>query len=251
VKDALGAVQSVLLLGGSSEIGVSIAKALVSSRARTVLLAGRDEARMRAPAAELRDAGADTVGLLHFDADDLESHPAFVDEAFSRQGDIDLVVVAFGLLGGREPRDRDQALAVAATNYAGAVSVLLPVASRLEAQGHGTIVVLSSVAASRARRSNFHYGASKAGLDAFAQGLGDSLAGRGVSVMVVRPGFVRTKMTAGLTAAPLSTTPERVAEGVVRGLRTGAEIVWVPPPLRYVMLALGLAPRALFRRLPV
>src|SRR4029450_11965014 len=97
----------------------------------------------------------------------------------------------------------------------------------LRAQGHGTIVVLSSVAGERARRSNFVYGSTKAGLDAFFQGLGDSLVGTGASVMIVRPGFVHTKMTEGLDPAPLATTPEAVAEAIVRGLERGAQRGWV------------------------
>jgi decaprenylphospho-beta-D-erythro-pentofuranosid-2-ulose 2-reductase len=118
-------------------------------------------------------------------------------------------------------------------------------------QGHGTIVVLSSVAGERARRSNFVYGSSKAGLDAFAQGLGDRLHERGVHVMVVRPGFVRTKMTAGLDDVPLSTDPDAVAESIATGLRRSSHTVWSPAPLRAVMAALRHLPRPLFRRLDV
>ena len=125
----------------------------------------------------------------------------------------------------------------------------LPAARRLRAQGHGTLVVLSSVAAERARRANFVYGSSKAGLDAFCQGLGDSLVGTGVRVVVVRPGFVHTKMTAGHKPAPLSTTPDAVADVVVRGLEKGAETIWAPPPLRFVMSGMRHLPRPLWRRI--
>jgi decaprenylphospho-beta-D-erythro-pentofuranosid-2-ulose 2-reductase len=113
------------------------------------------------------------------------------------------------------------------------------------------MVVLSSVAGERARRSNYVYGASKAGLDAFFSGMGDALVGTGVRVMVVRPGFVHTKMTEGLDAAPLSTTPEAVAAAIVRGLERGSQTVWVPPTLRYVMSGLRHLPRPVFRRLPL
>jgi decaprenylphospho-beta-D-erythro-pentofuranosid-2-ulose 2-reductase len=131
------------------------------------------------------------------------------------------------------------------------LSVGVPLANRMKAQGHGSIVVLSSVAGERARRSNFVYGSSKAGVDAFFQGLADALVGTGVHVMVVRPGFVRTKMTAGMKPAPLSTTPEAVADAIVAGLARGSTTVWVPPALRYLMSALRHVPRPLFRRLPV
>lgn len=120
------------------------------------------------------------------------------------EGDIDMVLLAFGLLGD-QARDESaplSAVRVAQTNYTGAVSAGLICAKALQGQGHGSLVVLSSVAGERARRANFIYGSSKAGLDAFAQGLGDALHGTGVHVMVVRPGFVRSKMTAGLEEAP-------------------------------------------------
>ncbi len=101
------------------------------------------------------------------------------------------------------------------------------------------------------RRSNFVYGASKAGLDGFATGLADALVGSGARVLVVRPGFVISKMTSGMAAAPLSTTPDAVAEAVVTGLRGSATVVWVPAPLRLLMSVLRHVPRPVFRRLPV
>ena len=148
-------------------------------------------------------------------------------------------------------RAGDGAVQLARTNYVGAVSVCLAVARRLREQGHGTLIVLSSVAGERVRRSNFIYGSTKAGLDGFAQGLGDALAGSGAGVLIVRPGFVKTKMTAGMAAAPLSTTPESVATATVRALQRGQEIVWVPWPLRWVMVVIRHLPRSLFRRLKV
>jgi decaprenylphospho-beta-D-erythro-pentofuranosid-2-ulose 2-reductase len=253
VKDALGSVQSVLVLGGTSEIALATARALAARRARTVVLAARDPASAEDAVREVRAAGADTVEAVRFDGDDTESHERFVDEVFDRHGDIDLVLLAFGVLGDseRSAASAEAAAAVARTNFLGAISVAVPVARRLRGQGHGTLVVLSSVAGERVRRSNFVYGASKAGLDGFAQGLGDSLAGTGVGVMVVRPGFVRTKMTAGLDAAPLSTTADAVAAAIVRGLARGSHTVWVPAPLRPMMAVVRHLPRAVFRRLPL
>jgi decaprenylphospho-beta-D-erythro-pentofuranosid-2-ulose 2-reductase len=246
VKDALGEVQSVLVLGGTSEIGVATAQALVERRARTVILAARDPSKCAAAADALRAAGAERVEAVAFDASDTASHAAFVEDVFNRFGDVDLALVAFGVLG-----EADQALEMAAVNYTGAVSVMLPLAERMKRQGQGTIVVLSSVAGERVRKSNFAYGASKAGVDGFAQGLGDALDGTGVHVMVVRPGFVHTKMTEGMEAAPMSTTPEAVAQEIVKGLARGAHTVWAPPPLRLVMSVLRHVPRPIFRKLPL
>lgn len=252
MRDALGSVQSVLVLGGTSDIALATVRALVADRTRTVVLGVRDPERFER-ADELRAAGATTVEAARFDADDVNSHERFASDVFERHGDIDLVLLAFGVLGDQQVSERDPAAAVAVlrTNFVGAVSVTTAIVRRLRHQGHGTIVALSSVAGERARKSNYVYGSSKAGLDAFFQGLGDSLAGTGVDVIVVRPGFVKSKMTAGLEPAPLSTTPEAVAEATIAGVRRGAHTVWAPAALRYVMLALRLLPRPIFRRLDI
>jgi len=253
MQDALGAVQSVLVLGGNSDIARSTLRKLVTRRARTIVLAVRDPDAVANTVGELRAIGATTVEVVPFDARDTAQHAAFVDDVFARFGDIDLALLAFGVLGEQEAAERDAAAAVdiAMTNYVGMVSTTVPLAQHMREQGHGTIVALSSVAGERARKSNFIYGSSKAGMDAFFQGLGDSLVGTGVHVMIVRPGFVHTKMTTGMDAAPLSTTPEAVAQAIVHGLERGRESVWVPAQLRYVMSALRHVPRAVFRKLPI
>ncbi|MGW6565983.1 decaprenylphospho-beta-D-erythro-pentofuranosid-2-ulose 2-reductase [Streptomyces sp. NPDC054975] len=251
MKDAFGTPQSLLLLGGTSEIGLATARRLIARRTRTVWLAGRPSPALTAAADSLRALGAD-VRTVPFDALDTESHEERLGKIFT-EGDIDMVLLAFGILGDQAHDEADPlaAVRVAQTNYTGAVSAGLVCAAALQAQGHGSLVVLSSVAGERARRANFIYGSSKAGLDAFAQGLGDALYGTGVHVMVVRPGFVRSRMTAGLEEAPLATTPEAVALAIELGLRRRSETVWVPGALRMVMSALRHVPRPVFRRLPV
>ncbi|MFE5594362.1 decaprenylphospho-beta-D-erythro-pentofuranosid-2-ulose 2-reductase [Streptomyces sp. NPDC056549] len=251
MKDAFGAPQSLLVLGGTSEIGLATARRLIARRTRTVWLAGRPSPALTAAADSLRALGAE-VRTVPFDALDTESHEERLGKIFT-EGDIDMVLLAFGVLGdqARDESDPVAAVRVAQTNYTGAVSAGLVCAGALQAQGHGSLVVLSSVAGERARRANFIYGSSKAGLDAFAQGLGDALHGTGVHVMVVRPGFVRSKRTAGLAQAPLATTPEAVASAIELGLRRRSETVWVPGALRMVMTAVRHVPRPLFRRLPV
>ncbi|MCF3133906.1 decaprenylphospho-beta-D-erythro-pentofuranosid-2-ulose 2-reductase [Streptomyces olivochromogenes] len=251
MKDAFGLPQSLLVLGGTSEIALATARRLIARRTRTVWLAGRPSPALEASAESLRALGAD-VRTVAFDALDPESHETVLGKVFA-ESDIDMVLLAFGILGdqARDEREPVSAVRVAQTNYTGAVSAGLVSAGALQAQGHGSLVVLSSVAGERARRSNFIYGSSKAGLDAFAQGLGDALQGTGVHVMVVRPGFVRSRMTAGLDEVPLSTTPQAVASAIELGLRRRSETVWVPGALRLVMSALRHAPRAVFRRLPL
>lgn len=252
MRDAVGNVQSILVLGGASDIGVAIARRMAAPRSATVVLAGRSPESLSAAAETVRAAGAGVVETVPFDADDVDSHAELCAKLFNER-DFDVVVVAAGVLGDQQVAESDPSAAVAvlSTNFVGCASIALHVAAQLRRQGTGTLVVLSSVAGERVRRSNFVYGASKAGLDGLAQGLGDSLVGTGVKVLIVRPGFVVSKMTQGRDPAPLSTTPEAVAEAVDAGVRRGAEIIWVPGALRIVMAVLRHVPRVVFRRLPL
>jgi decaprenylphospho-beta-D-erythro-pentofuranosid-2-ulose 2-reductase len=248
VKDALGRHETVLVLGGGSEIAQAVVRRLVDGGTRRVILAARDPDRLAAFAGSLPAE----IAVEPFEATDPAGHDAWVAGIWERHGEIDLALHAAGVLGApaRDHHSGAAARSVMEVNVSGAVSVLVPVGERMRAQGHGTIVVLSSVAGERARRSNFVYGASKAGLDAFAQGLGDELAPAGVRVVVVRPGFVRTKMTAHLDDVPLAVSAEQVAEATVAGLHRGAHTIWVPGTMRLVMAVIRHLPRGVFRRLP-
>ena len=248
MNDALAVPGTVLLLGGTSEIGLAIVGQLVARGARTVVLAGRDRAALARAGERLGHAKVHTVA---YDATDDHAHTRAVEEAAALAGDLDLVVCAVGVLGDQATLERDPVAAAALlrSTFVGPAAGLLAVAARMRSQGHGGIVVLSSVAGERVRAENFVYGAGKAGLDGFASGLGDALVGDGIRVLVVRPGFVRTRMTAGRDPAPFATTAEQVAAAVVRGLERGDDVVWAPGVLRWVMAVLRHLPRGLFRRL--
>jgi decaprenylphospho-beta-D-erythro-pentofuranosid-2-ulose 2-reductase len=251
MQDGLGAVQSVLVLGGPSDIARSTLRRLVQQRTRAVVLAGPSPDQFDDVVAELRSLGATRVDSVAFDTDQFEMHQAFVDDVFTRFGEIDLVLVAFGVLGDRAAAERDPATAteIARVNDLAAVSVLHPIAERLRAQGHGVIVALSSVAGEGLRPSPFIHGSSKAGLDVFLQGLSDRLAGSGVQVLIVRAGFVYTKMTDGVSAVPLAVGPDAVAEAMLDGIASRRAIVWVPSVLRYAGSFLRHLPRPIVRRL--
>jgi len=250
MQNALQEPQTIVLLGGTSEIGRAIVDELLAPATRTLVLACRrpDEAQ-----AERFARPGLTIDVVHFDATDTAAHDAFVRDLAVRHGDLDVAIVAFGVLGSQAEFDADPHAAADAVqvNYTGAVSASLAVAGQMRRQGHGHIAVLSSVAGERGRASNFVYGSSKAGLDVFAQGLGDSLAGTGVRVTVIRPGFVHSKMTRGMKSAPFSATPRQVGELAVKGMRAGKHTVWAPGILRYVFMALRHVPRPIFRRLPL
>lgn len=250
MRNALQEPQTIVLLGGTSEIGRAIVEELIAPTTQTVVLACRrpDDAL---PERFARD-GLDVV-VEPFDAADTAAHDSFIIDLARRVGDLDVIVVAFGVLGSQDVFDHDPHAAAEAVhvNFTGAVSAGLASAAQMRRQGHGQLAFLSSVAGERARSTNFVYGSSKAGVDAFAQGLGDSLAGTGVGVTVIRPGFVHSRMTRGMKSAPFASTPRQVAEQAVVGLRAGKHTVWVPGVLRYVFMVLRHLPRGIFRRLPL
>jgi decaprenylphospho-beta-D-erythro-pentofuranosid-2-ulose 2-reductase len=244
---------SVLLLGGNSEIGVAIVRRLAAQQIVRPYLLGRDRERLTASLEQLRSAGCIDGELDLLDAGEHLSHAPVLKRAFERAGGFDVVVLAIGVLGAQAGLDADPAEVeeVMRVNFVGCGSLLIESLGHLRRQGEGTIVVLSSVAAERARSGNAIYSAAKAGLDALAQGMADRCAGTGVRVLVVRPGFVRTRMTAGLPAAPLACTPEEVADATVKALSGRQHTIWVPRKLRLIFAILRHLPRAVYRRLPL
>ena len=247
--NALGQPQSVLLLGGTSDIALATARLWAGSGDLHVVLAARPGPRRDAAVEELRTVGA-SVEVVDFEAAATDTHPALIA---GLERDIDVALVAFGVLGDEEQawQDHDAAVRLATVNYTAPVSVGVCLADRMRRQGHGVVVALSSVAGERVRRSNFVYGSSKAGMDGFYLGLGEALRGTGGRVLVVRPGFVRTKMTEGRDAAPLSVDAEDVAAAVTKAVANGDDLIWVPGAMRGVMSGLRHVPRALFRKLPI
>ncbi|GAA3947969.1 decaprenylphospho-beta-D-erythro-pentofuranosid-2-ulose 2-reductase [Gordonia caeni] len=251
--NAVGVPKSILVLGGSSEIGLAItAEFLSRGPMRVVLATVPNDPAAAAAVAQMEAAGATSVEQSDFDALDTASHPAVIDRAFAG-GDIDVAIVAFGIQGDDEQAWQDQKLAVleADINYTAAVSVGVLLGERMRAQGHGQIVAMSSVAGERVRRSNFVYGSTKAGLDGFYLGLGDAVRPDGVRVLVVRPGQVRTRLSAHVAEAPLTVNKEDVAQRVVAAVGKGKEVIWVPGPFRFIMMVLRHVPRPIFRKLPV
>jgi decaprenylphospho-beta-D-erythro-pentofuranosid-2-ulose 2-reductase len=253
MQDAFGHPQSAVVFGGTSDIARAIVERLVPLGCTTIVLAGRDAASLSTAAEEARTAGATRVSEVLFDALNLAETSTVVERCFeAAQGDVDLVLMAVGVLGNQEQMEDD----AAATALVLIATTVWPAAAlaasfeKLKKQGQGQLVVLSSVAGVRVRRVNYTYGAAKAGLDAYAIGLSEAARGTGVDVHVVRPGFVHTKMTAGLPASPLSTGPGAVADAVVHGLEQGQTVIWAPAPLRPLFGLFRLLPQSVWRRLP-
>src|SRR5882757_3620109 len=264
VLDAVGNPQTILLLGGTSEIGLAICERyLRNAPARIVLTALPDDPLRDNSVAQMQAAGAKSVEVIDFDAIDTESHPKVIDAAF-KDGvggprDIDVAIVAFGLLGDAEElwQNQRKAVQVAEINYTAAVSVGVLLGEKMRAQGFGQIIAMSTVAGERVRRSNFVYGSTKAGLDGFYLGLGEALRPSGVRVLVIRPGQVRTTTTIEhwkstcVKEAPFTVDKEAVAELAVTSAAKGKELVWAPGTFRHVMMVLRHIPRPIFRKLPI
>ncbi len=240
----------VVVFGGRSEIGVELALRLAPGA--TVVLAARGADRLTEQVAALRATGAAAVHTVEFDADDLGSHAPLVAALIAQHGPIGTAVLAFGILGEQRRAESDAAHAVSIvhTDYVAQVSLLTELAQAMRTAGRGTLVVFSSIAGVRVRRANYVYGSAKAGLDGFAAGLTDALAGSGVRVLTVRPGFVIGRMTAGMTPAPLSSTPAQVAAATARALAGRRATVWVPWALQPLAVVLRVLPRPIWRRMP-
>jgi len=249
MTDAAGRPDRMLLLGGSSAIGVALCQAFAAGRPAQVVLAGRPS-QARADAASALERSGLAATQLDVDLLDIATHEDVIGRVFS-EGDVDIAIVAFGSLGGQ---DRlldvpDDAVSLANVNFTGPMSLGLRTVSAMTRQGRGTLIVLSSVAALTPRPANFVYGATKAGLDAFFLGLASKVRDHGVGVHVVRPGFVRTRMTSGMRAAPFASTPEQVARDVVDGVHRGATVVWSPRIMQAVGVALRVLPRSIINRM--
>lgn len=254
MKNGIGVAQNIVLFGGTSDIGQAILRRIVKPGVSKLVLVSRDIDDANRKVQELVGQHPDLeVHHVRFDGADVESMPHVVEEICGSIGDIDVAVVAHGVLNEGRNYYATPALLreVVDVNMTGTMALMYSLAEKMRGQGYGKIVLLSSVAGERVRRGNPVYGASKAGVDGFALALDHELAGTGCSVLVVRPGFVHTKMTAGLSKAPFSTDVESVALAVEQGISADKTIVWAPGVLHWIFLVLKSLPLAIWRRLPL
>lgn len=247
--------QVVVVFGGRSEIGLEVAARIAAGA--TVVLAARRPDDLEEQRQRLAREGAAAVHTIEFDADNTADHDRLIKQIVADHGPIDVAIVAFGILGdqARAEVDAAHALQIAHTDYVAQINVLTPLATQMRAAGRGNLIVFSSVAGVRVRRANYVYGSTKAGLDGFASGLSDALHGSGVSLLLVRSGFVIGNMTkelmeAGTKPAPMSRTASQVADAVVKALNGKKRIVWVPGALRPIFFLMRLLPQAIWRRMP-
>ncbi len=243
--------EQVLIVGATSAIAEAVAR-LYARDGAALYLTGRDEARLDLIARDLQVRGAAAVHTRVWHAGDAEGTTALLDDAMQRLTGLDVVLVAYGALPDQDACARTGADARAAleTNLVSVVELLTPIANRMEDLGRGRLAVLSSVAGDRGRPSNYVYGAAKAGLSAFLQGLRARLHRAGVSVITIKPGFVDTPMTAKFERKGLLwATPSRAARGIHKAIAQRKSIAYVPWHWRPIMGCIRAVPEWLFKRM--
>jgi len=239
-----------LIIGANSAIAEAVARRL-AARGDSLYLLARSAERLEALARDLELRGGRVAGWARFDARDTAAHPAAMDAAVAALGGLDTALVAHGTLGDQKACEASvpETLDQLSTNLLSVVSLGTLLANRFEAQGSGTLAVISSVAGDRGRQSNYVYGTAKAGVSAFVSGLRNRLHRSGVRVVTIKPGFVDTPMTAGMRKGPLFSSADAVARGIVAAMDSGQDVVYLPFFWRFIMAAVRAVPEPLFKRL--
>jgi decaprenylphospho-beta-D-erythro-pentofuranosid-2-ulose 2-reductase len=254
MKNGTGAVGTIVLFGGTSELGISTVAHLLTPTVQNIVLVSRDIEKAQTVEDDLikRSPQAD-ITHIRFDGADAESMYAVVEEIVSAVGDIDVAIIAHALLGNDIDgySNPSSVKALLDVNVTATMALMFALAAQMRLQRHGRIALFSSVAGVRVRKANAPYGASKAAIDAFALALDHDLQGSGASVVVIRPGFVHTKMTSGMKVAPFATNAHVVGERAARGISEGQTVVWVPGIMRFIFGVFAVLPRSVWRRLPV
>ena len=241
-------MSTILILGATSDIAQAIARKFASEN-YALQLAARDPFRLENLASDLRIRFEVDVQTLAFDATDFKAHESFY-QALSPSPSV--VITVFGYLGDQEKgqQDWEEAAKIIHTNYTGAVSILNVVANDFAHKKAGVIVGVSSVAGDRGRGSNYLYGSAKAGFSEYLSGLRNRMAGVGVSVITVKPGFVATSMTEDLDLPSLLTAqPSAVASDVFRAIKHKKDVIYTRWFWKWIMLIIKIIPEKIFKRL--
>ncbi len=242
--------QNTVIYGASSTIAQAIAKKL-ASKGDSFFLVARNPKKLEAIQSDLQARGAQQVGIFCTDLNDFTHHKDSWLAAQNLLGTIHRVILCHGVLGSQSLAEKDYQTAETEikTNFLSYVSILTMVANQMETDGIGQIVIISSVAGDRGRRSNYIYGTSKAALTTFSSGLRNRLHRAGVQVLTVLPGFVSTAMTDHLDKNFLFASPDRVAQDVVMAMAKGKDVLYTPKFWRWIMLCIKLLPEFLFKRM--
>ena len=242
--------KNILIIGATSAIAESVARLYAIDKANFYLIA-RNEPRLTTMAHDLKIRGAASVVVATFNIDDFSTHQAIIDKAYEALNTIDIVLIAYGSLPDQKAMEKSAADTINAcnTNALSVISFLTILANRFEEQKNGTIAVITSVAGNRGRQSNYVYGASKAMVSVFLQGLRNRLYHSKVNVLDIKPGFVDTPMTAHIQkGGPLWAQPNEIAKDIVKAIEKKKDILYTPFFWRYIMLIICSIPECLFKR---
>lgn len=240
---------NVVFLGATKGMGQALARKMATRGDRCFLL-GRTTEALDECGRDIAVRGGEFVGHAHCDLEDSSTFGPALEKAWYELGTVDTIVVTAGLFATQEELEADASLAERLTriNFTNTVVFCEESRRRLLSAGGGTLCVFSSVAGERGRKPVVIYGASKAGLSSYLEGLDHKFRAEGLRVVTVKPGFVKTSMTEGLDPPPFAAEPEQVADIVLRAIDRGDPVVYAPGAWKLVMAVIRRLPRAVMRR---
>ena len=240
----------VALLGATQGMGRALARRF-AARGDAICLMGRNEAELQRSAEDLKARGGSAVHFLTCDLGDADRFDELLAEAQERLGGLDAVVLSAAAFASQEEleSDRDRLAALLDLNFTKSILFCEAARERLLALGGGTLCVFSSVAGERGRKPVVLYGATKAGLSAYLEGLDHKFRADGLRTVCVKPGFVKTGMTAGLKPPPFAGEADGVAKRVLRAIDRGSPVVYAPATWRWIMWVIRSLPRAIMRKI--
>ena len=243
-------MQKILIIGATSAIAEATARRW-AARGAALFLVGRKAERLEQIAADLRVRGAASVACQTQDACARDAHETMLCAAEQAMGGLDVALIAHGSLPDQKACEASVELTLQEidTNALSVIALLTRLAMRFEAQGHGSLAVISSVAGDRGRQSNYVYGAAKGMLTLFLQGLRNRLAKKGVHVLTVKPGFVDTPMTASFKKGALWASPDAIAQGIVSAIDKKRDVVYLPAFWWLIMTLIRHIPERIFKKL--
>ena len=244
-------MKKILIVGATSAIALACARLWAAEKAAFALVA-RDGVKLKQAADDLLARGATGTHTCVLDLNDFDRHGTALEECCAALGGVDIALIAHGTLPDQAACEIDVQLALRefSSNGLSVVAFLTLLANRMEGQGRGTIAVISSVAGDRGRASKYVYGAAKAAVSAFSEGLRGRLFRAGVHVLTIKPGFVDTPMTRGLPLpGPLVASPDRVAADICKAIERKIDTLYTPGFWAFIMLVIKLLPSFVFKRM--
>ncbi|MGQ9806028.1 MAG: SDR family oxidoreductase [Chlorobiales bacterium] len=243
-------MKTIVIFGATSAIAKAVAR-IYAKEGNALFLVGRNEEQTQTLASDLKVRGAKEVLYAVADLAKLDQHPSLIATIKQTFPKIDIALIAHGVLPKQDECNQEVAKTIDAmmVNFLSPISLLTLLANEMQAQGAGTIAVISSVAGDRGRQSNYVYGAAKGGLSLFLQGLRNRLHSKGVAVITIKPGFVDTPMTAAFKKGALWAKPEQVAKGIVKAIEKRRDEVYLPAFWKWIMFIIRQIPESIFKRL--